>query len=73
MTHDVFVKVIDFPTTKVSETVTENEDGSYTIFLNAKMDNTKMRQAYAHALGHITENDFEKTNVQMIEYEAHRR
>ena len=71
--YDVFVKVIDFPTTKVKETVTENSDGSYTIFLNAKMSADQLEKSYLHALGHIEHNDFEKENVQIIEYEAHNK
>ena len=71
--EDVYVKVIDFPTTKVKETVTSNEDGSYTIFLNAKMSRDQLEKSYLHALGHIENNDFEKSDVQEIEYEAHRR
>ena len=71
--NDIYVKVIDFPTTKVKETVTANEDGSYTIFLNAKMSADQLEKAYVHALGHIEHNDFEKSDVQAIEYEAHQR
>lgn len=71
--EDVYVKVIDFPTTKVKETVTANEDGSYTIFLNAKMSADQLEKAYFHALYHIKNKDFEKEDVQEIEYEAHRR
>lgn len=71
--YDVLVKVIDFPNTKISESVTANPDGSYTIFLNAKMSHERLQKAYLHALGHITHNDFEKSDVQEIEYEAHMR
>lgn len=65
--------IIDFPVTCVSEMVRQNEDGSYTILLNAKMSHERLQKAYLHALGHIKNNDFEKDNVQEIEYEAHRR
>ena len=71
--NDILVKIIDFPNTKVSEAVTANDDGSYTILLNAKMSHERLQKAYLHALGHIEHNDFEKSDVQEIEYEAHRR
>lgn len=71
--QDIFVNIIDFPSTKVKEAVTENEDGSYTIFLNAKMDRTTLEKAYFHALNHIKNNDFEKQDVQKIEHDAHWR
>lgn len=70
---DIIVKIIDFPTTKVTEAVTQNADGTYTIFLNAKMSAEKRLMAYLHALGHIQGNDFEKSNVQEIEYYAHKK
>lgn len=73
MTNDIHTFVIDFPVTCVAEMVRQNEDGSYTILLNAKMSHERLQKAYLHALGHITHNDFEKSDIQEIEYEAHRR
>lgn len=37
MTPDVNVVLIDFKNTKPNEMVTENEDGSFTIFLNSRL------------------------------------
>lgn len=73
MTEDIFVKIIDFPTTKVAETVTCNEDGSYTIFINAKLNKEQQNNAYIHALGHILRLDFEckTSNVDVLEAYAH--
>ena len=55
----------------VNEVVTENEDGSYTIFINSRMNYEKQMKAYLHAMKHITGNDFQKDDVQSIEYLAH--
>lgn len=71
--NEVFVHLVDFPSTKVAEAVTQNEDGSYSIFLNSRMTHERCVDAYFHALGHITENDFEKNDVQEIESCAHER
>ena len=73
--NDVYVHLLDFPNTKVSETVTENADGSYSIFLNSKMSFEKQKDAYNHALGHIVNLDFEKTgmNIDVIEAYAHKK
>lgn len=55
----------------VNETVTENEDGSYTIFINNRLCEKKRIEAVCHALSHIDGCDFEKSDVQEIEYTAH--
>lgn len=70
MTPDVNVNVINFPNCG-HELVTENEDGSYTILINAKLSSEDQQKAYDHAMYHITHNDFEKDNVQEIEEDAH--
>jgi hypothetical protein len=69
--YDIQIRILDFPTTKVTETVTQNADGSYTIFLNSRMTQERQLESYLHAMRHITNNDFEKTDVQEIESEAH--
>ena len=71
MTDEIYVRLVDFPTTKVSEAVTQNVDGSYTIFINSKMANREQISAYAHALRHIKSGDFEKNDVNEIEKKAH--
>ena len=56
----------------VKGAVTENEDGSYTIFINPNQSDQGIMQTYYHELGHILHNDFEKHDVQEIETEAHK-
>ena len=51
--------------------VIKNEDGSYTILINAKLSDQGRISTYEHALKHITNEDFEKANVQEIEVSAH--
>lgn len=68
--RDIIVKFIDFPV-KGREAVTKNEDGTYTIFINARLSREMQIKAYAHALQHITEKDFEKENADEIEFYAH--
>ena len=60
MTPDVNVQVIDLKTTNQSEVVTENEDGSYTIFLNARLTQERRAEAYEHAMRHIMNDDFKE-------------
>lgn len=72
MTEEIYVYVIDFGVTSISETVTKNDDGSYTIFLNARFSYEQQKKAYNHALCHIQRNDFDRYDVDMIENECHR-
>lgn len=51
--------------------VIPNEDGSYTIFINARLNREQQIKSYYHAMKHITGEDFEKENVQEIETLAH--
>lgn len=51
--------------------VVRNEDDSYTILINAKLSDTGQLEAYNHAMKHITNNDFQKSDVQEIEMSAH--
>lgn len=70
MTPDVNVQIMNFPVPG-SELVVPNEDGSFTIMINARLSYEDQMKAYAHAMRHITEDDFQKENVQEIEAHAH--
>lgn len=70
-TQDINVQLIDFPNTKAKEMITENVDGSFTIFLNARFSRDTLIAAYHHAVWHIDHADFTGQDVQDIEMEAH--
>ena len=67
---DINVQILDMDT-KVPEHLVKNNDDSYTIFLNARMLRENQIASYYHALKHITEDDFQKENVQEIEKSTH--
>lgn len=69
-TPDVNTFLVNFPTPG-KEMVVPNEDGSYTILINAKLSQDGQLEAYQHALNHINNGDFEKTDIQSIESRAH--
>lgn len=69
-TQDVNVILLDFPNNQ-KEMVIANEDGSYTILINAKLSYEAQLRAYNHALKHINEDDFGRSDVQAIEARAH--
>lgn len=68
---DYHVHFIKFPTNKVKESVVENADGSYTIFIEASLNREMQEEAFAHAMKHILGDDFSKDNINKIELEAH--
>lgn len=58
MTPDYHVELIEFKNGKIREFVTPNEDGSFTIFIEASLSREEQRKAAAHALRHILHDDF---------------
>ena len=67
---DIYVYLIDLPT-KIHEIISPCL-GGYTIYINSKLSQMGMSEAYNHALWHINQNDFEKEDVQLIESAAER-
>ncbi len=55
----------------VNEAVTQNEDLSYTIFINQNLCEAKRLQAVKHALNHIDKEDFDRYDVQSVEFQRH--
>lgn len=68
--HVINIVVMDMEI-GITEQISENPDGSHTIFLNARYSHAALMKAYDHALDHIRRRDWEKTNVQQIESDAH--
>lgn len=68
---DVNIQLIDCDTI-IKESVIPNEDGSYTIFINARHTSEQQHASCVHALAHILNGDFEKDDVNEIEFNAHR-
>ena len=68
--EDINRQLLDMDT-KIPEHLIKNNDDSYTVFLNARLSQESRLKSYYHALQHIAEHDFEKENVQEIEWETH--
>lgn len=66
----VITELINMPTRVKGQTV-KNEDGSYSVFLNARMAQNQIEKAYLHEIEHIKMEDFEKECVQRIEAYTH--
>lgn len=66
---DVYIYYVDFPNS-VNEIITPCYDG-YTVYINKRLPREAKRKAYNHAIRHIERNDFQKYDVQSIEYNNH--
>lgn len=54
----------------VNEVVTPCVDG-YTVYIDSRLTYESRISAFTHALNHIENNDFDKTNANEIEADAH--
>lgn len=68
----VNVRFLQLPC-RVKAFTTKNEDDSYTIILNSRLNYEQQLKSYKHELDHIQNNDFDKEDVDVIEYYAHER
>lgn len=67
---DYQVILINFPNGKTKEAVTENEDGSYTIFIEENLSLIERQKEFLHAMKHIAGNDFSGEDIQKIEFNS---
>ena len=66
LTESIGVYFIDMDTS-VHEEVHLNEDSSFTIFINSKLNAEAQMLAYQHAIEHIMNDDFSKESADDIE------
>ena len=68
---EIFVYTTRLPD-KVHELVAPCADG-YTVWLDDRLDDAHRAQSLLHAIRHIDNGDFERSDVQEIEFNAHRK
>lgn len=65
---DFFVRLVPFPVSRVGGAVVPNDDGTYSVYINANVTDERQREAYLHELGHIEAGDFyNSTPIEEIE------
>lgn len=68
---DYFVYTIPFPNNKCGGFVTPNDDGTFSVYLNANLSEEENRITLEHELNHILHDDFWRdTSISTIEEEA---
>ena len=55
---DYFVYVVDFPDCRAGGFVTPNDDGTFSVFLNARLTRDQNAASAAHERKHIAHDDF---------------
>ena len=55
---DYYTRIVPFPTTKVGGLVMPNSDGTFSIYINSRVDEQRQRKALEHELEHIANGDF---------------
>lgn len=55
---DYHVRVIPFPCPTVGGMVTPNDDGSFSVYINANLSQERQKKALRHELEHIEDEDF---------------
>lgn len=71
MTLDVNVVLADMPS-KIRAYTISNPDGSFTIWLNARLTHYQHLLSYHHEMNHIENGDYDrKCNINLIECHAH--
>lgn len=68
---DYNIRLIRFPSCKVHEAVTMNEDGTATIFLDKNETRELQIRRFKHVMRHLDGDDFDKYDAQEIESETH--
>ena len=68
LTEAIGVYYMDMPS-RVEEQVIFNADGSFSIFLNSRLNFERQMLAYQHALEHIMRDDFNKIDMDVDEIE----
>lgn len=66
----VYVHFLQLPS-RVKGFSTKNDDNTYTIILNSRLNYEQQLKSYKHELFHIINKDFDKSDVDDIEFYAH--
>lgn len=69
MTINVLMK--DLPS-RLRAVTTPNADGTYTMFVNSRLNLEQQQLGYIHELEHILKGDYDKKDSNTIELEGHK-
>ena len=68
---DYFIRKIDFPNCASRAVCVENDDGTFSVFVNARCTDAQIRARFPHELHHMERNHFhDERSIREIEGEA---
>lgn len=68
---DYFIRVIDFPNWASPMCTVENEDGTYSVYLNGRYTREQWRNKFPHEQAHMENNHFQDERpIRELEAEA---
>ena len=68
---DVFVRVVNFPNTASRAAVEENEDGTYSLYVNARCTREQIMERMPHEIVHMKDRHHQDARpVEALEEEA---
>lgn len=63
---DYFVRMVDFPTNN-GGAVVPNDDGTYSVYINERLDSVRQRRALEHEREHIERDDLNAPDISEAE------
>ena len=65
---DYFIRIVSFPSYRLGGTVTPNDDGTYSVYINSRLDKKHQRKSCDHEITHIKEDDlYGEKDISLIE------
>ena len=66
---DYFVRLVDFPVCSCGGAVMPNDDGTFTVLINARLSRQQNRKSIDHERSHILHDDFSR-DVPLVQIET---
>ena len=68
---NIYIYRVPLPNGVKEMVMPDVDDDGFTMYINEKLSDENALKAYQHALKHIENNDFEKSDVDEIEAQRH--
>lgn len=66
---DYFVRLVPFPNRGADALVVSNGDGTYSVYLDARLDRDHQIDGYSHELDHMIRDDLHRNDASIEEIE----
>lgn len=66
---DYFIRLVQFPNRSADAVVVENDDGTYSVYMDSRLDREHHLEGYSHELEHMMRDDIYRSDVPITEIE----